>query len=180
MFGWLRRLFGKTEPYSPKERLIFEFWNGEKTVQGDPMRLYKKMMDVGPALSIALKVAKSQSKDAGVMHSKAVKLIKEIFSIKDLDGVDAAGTLTEPQCLDLLDEFMEWNDDLKKATRRSQTTSKPSAASEPTSDEGPPTESTTDSGSTGDEYITGEAVPSPTGSESPSDSSTQAASITAP
>lgn len=161
MFGWLKNLFKKKQdPYTSSEREIFTFWNGVKWVRGDPMVLYKRMMDVGPSLSINMKVADSPSNAAGKAHDDMMMQIRGIFGLKPLDGVDSNGTLTDSRAQDLLSDFMEFCDTVKKNSRKSPTTSKPSEESKLTSGAAPPISNTSDSGSTADVPSTASPEPS--------------------
>jgi hypothetical protein len=125
------------------------------------MQLYKRWMEVAPALSINMKVADSPLKEAPKAHGEMMAQIRGIFGLKPLDGVDSNGTLTDGRAQELFVDFMEFCDDVKKNSRKSPTTSNPSeGVSSPTSDAVPPTANTSDSGSTAAACSTASPEPS--------------------
>ena len=168
MFQFLRSLFRRQDRfdlYKPSERMIYQFWNGKQVVLDDPMLLYKRMMDVGPELSINIKVANSPMKGAGEAHSKMLEQIRSIFQVEPL----AAGGLTEYETVSLLDHFLLYCATVKKNWRSFATLpANPVAASANSSDTNPPTEKPSASGSTASETSTAEPLPLPTGQASPS------------
>ncbi len=157
-FRWLRGLFSSSpaEIYKMRERRIYIYVTGEdakgepELVYADPMVLYKKVMEIGAELSTNLKVARSISKDASMMHTEAIEQIRTIFGVKPY--VKDQGGLTEPETLDLLYDFLAYADELKKNMSNTPTppmeTSEPSASS---SAESPPTPNSSESGSTAPE-----------------------------
>jgi hypothetical protein len=167
---WLSRLFGfllapfrprPEDVYFPRERTIYRYWTGKGVRSGDPMVLYKRMMEVGPALSIDIKLAQSQSKDAKKGHDRMISTIRDIFF---LDGLDKGG-LSEIETAQVLDHFLRFCERIKKKQNPLPTISTPSEDSTPTSEEKPPaTEPSSDSGSAEKDPPTGEPVLSPTGS----------------
>lgn len=171
MFAWL---FGKKkekpskqdEVYRPTERLIYQYWNGIGDVKADPMILYKKWRSIWPELSAELKVATSEmlkDKDTIPAHNRAVEMIRGIFDLKPYPL-----GLTEAECDDLLNHFLDYCDRLKKDSAPSPTSSTPTGASPTSSTEGPITNSSSGSGSIGGEPTSASPVPSPTDMESPS------------
>lgn len=146
MFAWLKNLFAekdRIDVYRPRERLVYSFFTGEKTIKVDPLVYYKKIMEIGPELSIDMKVANSQSKDAKKAHDSYVAKIREVFGIKAFSN----GGLSDIECAELLDHFLTFCDTLKKNTKPSPTPSKPMEDSKSTSPSVPNTESILDSGS---------------------------------
>lgn len=132
--------------YRPKERLIYTYWNGRETVQADPLTLYKKMMQVGPELSIDIKVANSESKDANKAHDGVIRKIRGIFNTLPMES----GGLSEIETCELLDHFLVFCETVKKNMNPSATSLmgaqeglKPSSR-----EENRPTPITSDSGST--------------------------------
>ena len=169
MFSWLKNLFtgrqGRYDLYRPAERQIYKFWDGKKEVADDPMLLYKRMMDVGPELSINIKVANSPLKDAGEAHTKMLEQIRNIFRVAPL----AAGGLTEYETVGLLDHFLLYCAELKKNLRSFATLpGSLAAASANSSAASPPTEKPSESGSTANAPSTAGPPPSPSEPESPS------------
>ncbi|RJQ24623.1 hypothetical protein C4577_07590 [Candidatus Parcubacteria bacterium] len=113
MFQWFWNLFGEKEEidgYKPKDRLLFSYFNGEKTIKADPMVLHRKLMEVGTELSLDMQVASSPSKDRIKAQIAMVEKIQGIFSLKKYED----GGLTEVECGELLDNFMDWCNKLKK------------------------------------------------------------------
>ena len=141
--------------YRPKERLIYQYWDGSKMVCADPMVLYKRMMAVGPELSIHIKVSQSTSKDAGKAHEALVVKTREIFSVKTLDE----NGLTEVEAIELLDHFLTYCEHVKKNSSAFLTSSTSSAPSE-SSGESPSTGNSSASGSTAEGPSTAEPEPS--------------------
>ena len=161
MFGWFRRTKAKDPVciYDLRDRLIYEYFDGQKIVKADPMYLYRKIMSVGAALSIDMKVATSQSKDAQQGHESALLKLREIFQVKSF--VD--GGLTEVETIDLLNHFMNFTEDIKKkskmyATSPNNMESSPAILEQPS----PPTPSTSPSGSVVNESTSEEQTSLPT------------------
>lgn len=127
MFAWLRKWFGQDDfdQYRPRERLIYQYFNGREAVRADPMLLYKKLMEVGPELDIDIKVANSPSKDANKAYESMVAKIRQVFDLKPL----ADGGLTETETVELLDHFIRYNESIKKKVKTSPTSSTSLAAS---------------------------------------------------
>lgn len=170
MFGWLKRLLGRGRKtydiYHPKERMIYSYFNGQKVIQADPLQLERKLMDVGPELSIDMKVAKSISKDAATAHTKMVQQCRGIFNVKPIEE----GGLTELETVLLLEHYLAYTDEVKKnwspiATPVTGT----SAPSGPSSEGNPPTPNSSVSGSTDEGNVTGNPPSSPTAPASPSE-----------
>lgn len=189
--SWLVSLFSK-KPASPVlddgyafdcfttgERDIYKYFNGEQVVKVDPMIIHKKIMDVGPELSVDMKVARSPMKDARVAHDKMIQKIRNIFSLSPyvVDG-DKEHGLTERECVNLLDHFLLFEDIQKKITEPSPTPvpETPSSSASPSA-ENLPSEKLTDFGSTVSELSTSEPPKLPTVPVSPLEGSTQAGII---
>lgn len=153
MFSWIWKWLSKPrtlDVYAPRERLIWSYFDGIRQVRADPLVLWKRLMDQGPELSIDIKVAGSASKDAGKASDAVTRKIRDIFSLQPLkNGLEVEGTLTDAECCDLLDTFMEWCESIKKKSRPSVTSSRPTEDSTSSSAEGPTTEPSSGSGSTG-------------------------------
>ncbi len=175
MWKWIKGWFGKRTPlkqdgyaydlYTLEERRIYRYYDGEKLVSADPMALHKRVMDVGPELSVDMKVANSPMKGAKEAHEKMLSKIRVIFSVKRFEE----GGLTELETIDLLDHFLNYEDIQKKITQPYPTSpTDPSPSSASSSVESPPTASATASGSTKEESSTSESPSSPTEPVSPS------------
>jgi len=143
LWSWLRRT---PEPYTAKERLIYRYFNGSKWVEGDPLRLWRRVMAHGAELRIAVKLANSLSKDADQGAIELAKKVREIFAIPEEDTVAASGTLTDDEVFTVFDEFMKYVDDLKKKSKKSLMSSNSSGASRSGSPPAPTTNSSSASG----------------------------------
>lgn len=163
-FHWLRSLLHRSsveylDVYQPKERLIYRYFDGQKTVVADPLLLYRKVMGIGPELSVDLKVSQSSSKDAQKAHENAQMKIREVFGVLPL----ADGGLSELETMDLLDHFLAYCDRIKKNSSPSPTSPvETSAPSERSCEEDPRTSNSLDSGSTDAGSSISTPEPSPT------------------
>ena len=120
MFNWFKK---SNDVYSPKERKIFSYFDGEKTVKADPVALYRRVMDKGPSLSIDMSVSTSASKDAEKAQKELVDNVRTIFNVKPLaNEIECTGTLTDTEVLYLLDQFMDYASDVKKNSKTLPTT----------------------------------------------------------
>lgn len=127
MFDWFFKLFQRRDVdyYKPKERLLYKYFDGMKTITADPMVLYRRLMEKGTDLSLDMQVASSMSKDRFKARVSMIEKIRFIFSIKSLEE----GGLTEAECENLIDHFVSWCENLKKKLNQSQTS--PIATSQP-------------------------------------------------
>lgn len=164
MFSWFKP---KEDVYRPKERMIFSYFDGDKVVRADPLALYKRVMDMGPSLSIDSAVAISQSSNATKAQNELIANIRSIFLLRPLNGIDCTGTLTDIETLNLLDEFMHYTETLKKNSRISRTASTVSADSKTIAKEDQATSNISDSGSIDNESSTDVQQSSPTDKRSP-------------
>lgn len=164
------------DSYKPRQRMIYRYWDGARFVQADPLALWKSLMAVGPEIDVDSKVAASKLKDAPKAHTSMVLRIRNIFRIRPLvDGVGCEETLSDSECVDLLNHFMTYCGRQKKSASPPATFVRATPpTSVPSSDASPPTPSSSDSGSTGGGLATGPAGPSTSGSASPSECSTPA------
>lgn len=164
--GWFKSKPRETgDVYKPHERLIYRYWNGKEIILADPLILYKRVMEVGPSISIDFKGAVSPLKKAPQYHDSLVATVRKVFSINSL----ADGGLTESESLDLLDHFLTYVESLQKKTSTSVILpTATSASSDSSSADSQPTPNTAASGSTGSESVTVGRTPSPTEQESPS------------
>ncbi len=162
MFGklwqWMRfkRNNERVDIYRLDERMIYRYFDGQKEVAADPQVIYKRMANIGPELSVNIKVANSQHKDAGKAHNNLVAQIRGVFQVKPLDE----GGLTELETAQLLDHFMIYIDELKKKSNLCATSLSNSAATGPSSEESPATSNSSGSGSTASAFSTAEPMPS--------------------
>lgn len=153
--------------YTPAERNIYRYYNGQSEVAADPMVLYKRLSRVGKALAIDLKVANAPVKDATLAHERAMQSIREIFDLKPY----AEGGLTETEALQLLDHFWFYCDSIKKKSSTGPISVTGTSPTSPPSSEGSPlTRNSSDSGSTEGDRTTETPTPPPSAPESPSGS----------
>ncbi len=178
MIQWLLRTLGilptpGKDLYRPSEKKLYGYWDGGKTVWQDPMVLYKKLMEVGPELSIDIKVANSPMKGNIEASNSLVEKIRKIFNLPlyDVNNPRYSG-LTETQLTELLGHFLLYCEDVKKNIAISPTSPPTGEASAPPTTsaamEDPATKSTLASNSTEEKPSTDTPTPSPTALESPS------------
>ena len=146
--------------YLPSERLLYRYFTGQEIVPADPMQLWQKLMEVGPELSIDMKVANSALKDAPKAHEAMLKKVRSIFSVKPWEE----GGLSQLETIELLNHFLSWCHIEKKNTSPLPTSAAAtSAPSAPSSVASPATESSSPSGSAGAEISTSAPTSSPSG-----------------
>ncbi len=163
---WLEWLFGKRDEavYYPRDREIYSYFDGQSVRRADPVALYKKVMEKGPELSIDIKLSNSIHKDAGKGQENALVKIRDIFGLKSFEE----GGLTEWEAAELLDNFLEYCETLKKNSSPSAMSSNSSEGSPTTSEAVPPTSSSSASGLTANGCSTAAPTPSSLASASPS------------
>lgn len=189
LLSWLPRRPAHEEErfdlYKPHERLIYSYWDGSKTVHADPMILWRKVMAIGPELSVDIKVANSPMKDAANAHQKMLQKIRDLFGVKPFEE----GGLTETESIALFDHFMVYCNVQKKTGREPPTSpgeTSPSTPSPPppsgggSSSASPPTGSSSGSGSTGTESSTSGPTASTTEPPTPSAPSPPDSTTTSP
>lgn len=182
MFGWLTRWF-RRGPYLADERQIFTYWNGQRQVQADPLRLWRRVMAHADELRIAVKLANSISKSADQGAQELARLCREAFAIPEPpDGLDAAGTLTDDEVFGLFHRFMGYADDLKKKSKTSSTLPNNSAVLPSGFPAGPITNSSAVSGSavSAPTCVVPPPPPPPTASPLPPMTSSPEAATTTP
>ena len=142
---WIFSLFVPAtgcDVYRPSERIIYRYHDGTKWVRADPMVLWKRLMERGPAISIDTQVASSPSKDAKKAHDALIANIRLIFDLAPLNE----GGLTEQESADLLDHFLIYTQSLKKKANLLPTLSNSAAASKTSTVAGHPMPPSLDSG----------------------------------
>jgi hypothetical protein len=161
MFSWVKKWFVKEEVkkedskinqevkipsdeeiYKPKERFIFKYWNGQKVIYADPMILYKRVVEKWADLSVDLTLAHSNHSEAPKGHTLAIDKVRKIFNVDSPEDIEVKRTLSDNECLQLLDNFLIFVGELKKNSSPSQTTSKPLEECKTISKEDLPTHST--------------------------------------
>lgn len=118
MLNWFLSWFrprDSFEVYAPKERLIYEYFDGRKQVKADPMVLWKRVMDRAAGIDADRKALDfPTSKFYRPSYDNLIKQIREIFQVKGLEE----GGLTEPECIDLVDHFTTFVGRIKKKSNR--------------------------------------------------------------
>ncbi len=145
--------------FQPEERLIFKYFDGSTTlVKADPLVLYRKMMEIGPQLSIDISVARSEMNDANKAYDAMLQKMRDIFSVNSFEK----GGLTESETVALFDKFNAYCEEIQKKTKRLVTSQTETPDSSPSYiPGGRPTTSGAASGSTRN-------VPSTAGPQQPS------------
>jgi hypothetical protein len=167
MFGWLTNWLRRDGIYRPAERRIFRYWNGERWVDGDPMVIHRRIMDVVGDFTAYCIAASSPMKDAESATCRACEMIRVFFDLKPLIGNDAAGTLTNEDCVDLFVTYRAWQARLKKNLRNTPIPARAISASTASSPAAAPvTPSSSASGSTAAASATAKPERSRTGLES--------------
>ena len=124
MFGWFKKK-KDVDGFVPNERLIYSFWDGtdgyskEKPNRRiDPMILYDKVYSKRMEISVNFKALDfPETQFAAPARNQLTKTIREIFGIKPLTGdmdLPEGGTLSDAECLILLDDFLVFSERLKK------------------------------------------------------------------
>lgn len=163
-----RRLFASGEDrydtYRPREQLIYHYWDGQKMRSVDPVKVYKKMAEVGQELSANIRVSTSPSKGAAKAYESVVKSIRGIFDLQSFEE----GGLTEIDTVGLLDHFLIFCGRLKKNTNPSSMSSTSLADSKISSaEESQRITPSSDSGSIANDPSTEKLASSPTEPLSP-------------
>jgi hypothetical protein len=177
----VKRLFASGEErydtYRPREQLIYHYWNGAEMVKADPIRIYKKMSEVGTELSANIRISSSPSKGAPAAYDAMVRQIRTVFGLKPFDE----GGLSDLDSCGLLDHFLIYCSMLKKNSSPSPTSSTSTEASKTSSaPPAPPTSSSSDSGSTASGPSTEGPASSPTEPPSPTEPSSPETITTPP
>lgn len=179
--SFARRLLSSGEDrydtYRPREQLIYHYWDGQKMRSVDPVKVYKKMAEVGQELSANIRVSTSPSKGAAKAYESVVKAVRGIFDLQSFEE----GGLTEIDTVGLLDHFLIFCGRLKKNTSPSSMSSTSLEDSKTSSEAvAPPITSSSDSGSTASDPSTEKLASSPTEPPSPGEVSNQETIITPP
>lgn len=126
MFAWFKKLFGKKQGnngWIPQERLIYEYFDGSGIRKVDPMPLYAKVVERRAVLVSAWTVAKVDSGFSIQAQNDLVNTCREIFTIPKLGpnseieyqvGEKTVKTLSDVECITLLDNFLTWTEGVKK------------------------------------------------------------------
>ena len=163
MFGWFKKKEkrGTGENwFLPEERLIYRYFDGTGIRAVDPKLLHETLLAKRNSISADYKVAVFEipNEFTKVAETSLYKTIRTIFSIPPLgpefrveyeqDG-KMVKTLSDSECLALLDHFLLFVEGVKKNTPSSQTSSLPSEPLPFLGDERGDTRNGSASGSTG-------------------------------
>ncbi len=159
LFGWLFSRSEIFDIYKPRERLIYKYFNGKEEIAADPLTLWKKVMAVGPEMSIDIQVSQSPMKNAPEAHTELLSKIRGIFTVTPLN--EKGEGLSELETVELLNHFLIYSERLKKNTSPYATSSSNSEVSAVSSGDGPVTRNTSDSGSTENVPSTENPIPPP-------------------
>jgi hypothetical protein len=168
MFGW----FKKQDPqfdnlFTIKERLIYQYNNGEKLICADPIVLERNIAEVWNDLSADIKAASSPipNKWAKDAQKNVLEKCRLIFGVQALD--ESGKGLTEEETMDLFNHFLKYSNTVKKNLRNSPISQKAMQQnSVSSSTELQSSSNGTDSGSTSKESVSERPGSSPTESKS--------------
>lgn len=99
--------------YTERERQIYRYWDGQKTVCVDPAEIYSRIMSRGPELNADMQLACSKVAPAAWAakgQSAMIGKIRDFFNIKSL----AEGGLTETEIQELFGHFFAFCDNIRK------------------------------------------------------------------
>lgn len=131
MFDWLKGLFTKRNgthgAWVPAKRLIYEYFDGEKVRKADPMPLYQRVLARRAELRAAWETATIAVPNAFSEKAQQdlVNGSREVFGLPKLGPnfeveytADGKGikTLSDGECLALLDDFLVFTERIKKAS----------------------------------------------------------------
>jgi len=95
-----------------RHRLLFRFWNGSRFVSSDPFILLRKLLNTDK-FDAEMDLKKLEIPDAKIVTEKIgfiAEGVREIFSLPPYEK----GGLTELECVQLLMEFSEFLERIKK------------------------------------------------------------------
>lgn len=131
MIRSLLSFWGTARPDPFKNRNIFSFWDGTKTRHVDPLPILRRMDEAASKEEYNLRID-ADALDAGDIHKvdEYAPLINSFFDTQPF-SVDDAGKssgLTGYESLQLLRDFIGWQESLKKNTVAVATTPQPTPA----------------------------------------------------
>lgn len=114
--------------WSPRERILFRYFNGEKQVLGDPLVLYKRMLARTPKLT------------SDSPQEEIVAAVRDVFAIKlQANGVDCAETLTDLEVIALWTQFLAYCESVRPSAVTSPPPQQEATATTSNSPSTPPT-----------------------------------------
>lgn len=107
--------------HTEKQRHIFRYYNGNKKVAADPMKLAKKLATAYPKESTwehDLKLLQLQNAESLEAFGRMAELGRQVFEIAEFSEDDKGkqSGLTEIEVVELLALFATWMGDVKKNT----------------------------------------------------------------
>lgn len=178
LWAWIKGWFTRGENsdlYSPRERAIYRFFDGQKVRCVDPLVLWQRLMDHHQDIMTDMLGAKNFTGDKGsALYQAMISDIRKVFEVEpfqDLGNGRYQG-LTEAEVTQLYVHFYQYcdgwlgPDDIPEGgvKKNSPPPTTPatgtSAAMPPSSEENPPTRSSSASGSTAAEPSTEQPEPS--------------------
>ena len=131
MINWFKRwLFNRN-------RYVFKFWNGHRTVYADPMVLWRTLQQNEDFREDDFKLMKVDALREKII-GKVAGVTRSVFGV----GTVEERGLTELECLDLLKAFILYSGFQKKSGEEMQTL--PSIAEPESSDDSTPEQNTSD------------------------------------
>lgn len=155
----------KAKPAPKNDRLIFSYFDGQKTRRADPLEIQFALADYPDDLDAELGAASNQGlaehqpKEVNQATKRVIEAIRTVFAVKPY----GEGGLTGRECVGLLFSFFAFVADLKKKEERLRPSPSPTAS--PASS---PTPNTAGSTSTASASSTGAPSQSPSASPSAS------------
>ena len=151
--------------FRPGEQEIFHYWDGERMVAADPLRIHRELHQFPDLhLGLDLKLIQTESdeaaRDAAKSLTRIVEAVRQVFRLKS--PTEENGTIkgyTDAACLELLTAFGVFLVDLKKKYNPSPMSAPPSE--EPSSADPSATPNLSDSGFTVTEPPASRVSPSP-------------------
>jgi hypothetical protein len=130
MFNWIKGLFFARS----KRRVIFRYWNGERTVLGDPFAIWRGLLH-HPQMNLETMAGML---DAGIEPESTTVLngLAEVFGLKRFDPRTGIG-LTDWEIKDVLVAYEAYLGLLKKSTSPGPTSSQPTDSTSSIGQEAP-------------------------------------------
>lgn len=103
-----------------RQRFIFSYWNGKKTVKADPMVLWRTLQQCDDFREEDFKMLSVEATRNETV-AKLANVVRSVFSIPSLDE----GGLTELECLGVMNSFIAYSGFQKKSGEQMQTSLSP-------------------------------------------------------
>lgn len=177
MFGWFKKKEKRgtgEDWFRPQDRTIYKFFDGESVRKVDPKPIHTKLLAKRNEISADYKTAVFEIPNEFTEKAEIsfYKTVRELFNLPPLgpdyrveyqvDG-KTVKTLSDAECLAVLDDFILFVETVKKNIPQSPTSSNPSALPPSPAEGSGDTKNGSASGSTGNGRSTSEREPSLTG-----------------